>query len=447
VAYRSAASNLVAGDTNNQDDVFVHDRQTGSTARVSVGAGGVQANGPSRAPAFSGDGQFVAFVSGATNLVPGDSNARDDVFVCELATGAVTRASVATGGAQANGASSFPALSFDGRVVAFTSLASNLAPGDTNAWEDVFTRDRATGTTARVSVGPGGVQGNGRSGHTGVSVDFGGTRIAFASSSTNFAVPDTNSVDDVFVRDTANGRTLRATLNSNQDEANGTSGTPAISADGRIVAFWSDSNDLLPFIDDNNVIDVWIRDLLTDTTVIVSSDPNLVVGNGESREPLAISADGRVVACRSVAGNLVEADTNGVADVFARELLPALWTVDHVYPNWQVGLYLNAPGEQHRLYVMGLSTGYRPGIAVDERTIPLVSDPLLLLSLTDTTTFSHFVGHFDEVGQAVGYIAMPADQRLVGRSFFAAFVTLDPAWPSGIRGISNVVKLTVTTPP
>jgi len=447
VAFRSAANNLVAGDTNNQDDVFVHDRLTGSTTRVSVGAGGAQANGPSRTPVLSGDGQLVAFVSGATNLVTGDSNGRDDVFVSELSTGIVTRVSVATSGAQANNASSFPALSFDGRIVAFTSLANNLASGDTNAWEDVFTRDRATGTTTRVSVGPGGVQGNGASGHTGVSVNFDGSRIAFASGATNFASPDTNSVDDVFVRDTVNARTLRATLNSNQDEANGTSGTPAISADGRIVAFWSDSNDLLPFIDNNNVIDVWIRDMLTDTTVIVSADPSVVVGNAVSREPLAISANGRVVAYRSLAQNLVESDTNGVADVFARELLPALWTVDHIYPNWQIGLYLYAPGEHHQSYVMGLSWGYRPGIPVDERSIPLVNDPLLLWSITDAGRFSHFVGHFDEVGQGIGYIAMPDDQRLVGRGFYAAFVTLDPGSRSGIRGISNALKLTVTTPP
>ena len=114
-----------------------------------------------RRPAISADGRFVAFRSDATNLVPGDTNGATDVFVRDRQTGTTRRVSVGPGGAQGNGGSFMPAISADGRFVAFESSATNLVPGDTNDMEDMFVHDRQTGTTRRVSVGPGGVQGNG----------------------------------------------------------------------------------------------------------------------------------------------------------------------------------------------------------------------------------------------------------------------------------------------
>src|SRR5438132_985845 len=184
VAFDSAATDLVAGDTNGASDVFVHDRQTGTTERVSVASDGAQGNDSSSrgSPALSADGRFVAFDSDATNLVAGDTNGTTDVFVHDRQTGTTERVSVASGGGtQGNGKSggffAFPALSADGRFVAFQSDATNLVAGDTNGTTDVFVHDRQTGTTERVSVASAGSQGNGSSAGPVLSAD--GRFVAF----------------------------------------------------------------------------------------------------------------------------------------------------------------------------------------------------------------------------------------------------------------------------
>ncbi|MGH8881247.1 MAG: hypothetical protein ACRD0P_28525, partial [Stackebrandtia sp.] len=171
VTFSSGASNLVPGDTNATYDVFVRDRRTGATSRVSVASDGSQANDTSDGPAFSADGRYVAFVSLADNLVPGDTNGAHDVFVHDRRTGATSRVSVASDGRQANHASSGPAVSADGRYIAFGSLADNLVPGDTDGWLDVFVHDRETGATTRVSVASDGSQGNNLSFEAVVSAD------------------------------------------------------------------------------------------------------------------------------------------------------------------------------------------------------------------------------------------------------------------------------------
>ena len=152
VAFHGTASNLVPGDTNAAFDVFVRDRQLGVTERVSVATGGGQGNAASNIPAISGDGRFVVFPSDASNLVAGDTNAAKDVFVRDRQLATTERVSVATGGAQANAASNYPAISDDGRFVVFYSDATDLVAGDTNAVKDIFVRDRQLGTTVRVSV-------------------------------------------------------------------------------------------------------------------------------------------------------------------------------------------------------------------------------------------------------------------------------------------------------
>src|SRR5206468_8005529 len=132
VAFHSDATNLVAGDTNGATDVFVHDRQTGTTERVSVPSGGTEGNGFSAGPALSADGRFVAFHNTATNLVAGDTNGKTDVFVHDRQTGTTERVSVASDGTQGNGPSSGAALSADGGLVAFHGTATNLVAGDTS---------------------------------------------------------------------------------------------------------------------------------------------------------------------------------------------------------------------------------------------------------------------------------------------------------------------------
>jgi len=153
VAFESFATNLVAGDNNGYLDIFVRDRQTGQTTRVSVDNSGNQGNGHSSAPSISADGRNVAFQSDATNLVAGDTNGVYDIFVHDRQTGRTTRVSVNSSGIQGNAYSDQPSISADGRHVAFESLATNLAAGETNGATDVFVHDRQTGQTTRVSVG------------------------------------------------------------------------------------------------------------------------------------------------------------------------------------------------------------------------------------------------------------------------------------------------------
>jgi Tol biopolymer transport system component len=196
--FDSLAANLVVGDSNQIDDVFVRDRQAGTTERVSVAADGSQGNGQSSGPAISADGRFVAFTSLASNLVPGDSNGATDVFVRDRLTGATERVSVDSHGQQGNAASGSTtsagvAVSSDGRLVAFTSTASNLVAGDSNSATDVFVRDRLAATTARVSVATDGTQANDASTDPAVSGD--GTLVVFFSAASNLVARDSNSCD------------------------------------------------------------------------------------------------------------------------------------------------------------------------------------------------------------------------------------------------------------
>ena len=153
VAFASEATNLVEGDTNGFTDIFVHDRVAGTTQRVNVATGGAQAVGAhSFYPSISPEGRFVAFVSDAANLVPNDTNNSWDIFVHDRQTQTTSRASVAGGGAQADAGSARPSISADGRYVAFESGAANLVPDDTNGVVDVFVHDRGAKSTMRVSV-------------------------------------------------------------------------------------------------------------------------------------------------------------------------------------------------------------------------------------------------------------------------------------------------------
>ncbi len=314
VAFASGRDNLVPGDTNGVHDAFVYDRATGTTERVSLGANGAQANYYSDESAISADGRFVAFSSNASNLVPGDTNGEYDVFVHDRVTGTTERVSLGANGVQLNGSIHSPTISADGRFVAFISDASNLVPGDTNGTEDVFVRDRTAGTTERVSLG------DGRSGPnylrpSPLSAD--GRFLAYYSDGSNLVPGDTNGTEDIFVRDRTAGTTERVSLGANGAQANSSSWGSAISADGRFVAFASYASNLVPG-DTNGTEDVFVRDRATGTTERVSLGVNGTQGDGWSYRP-GISADGRFVAFASYAGNLVPGDTNGTGDVFVHD--------------------------------------------------------------------------------------------------------------------------------
>jgi outer membrane protein assembly factor BamB/Tol biopolymer transport system component len=312
VAFASGAPNLVAGDTNGRIDVFVFDRDLGRMERVSVAAAGGGPNGDSVSASISADGRSVVFDSYASDLVAGDANDARDVFVFDRESGETQRVSVSSGGAGGNRLSARGRISGDGRRVAFESDASNLVAGDTNGARDVFVFDRETRRTERVSRGASGAQGNGSSGEASISAD--GLQVAFASTASNLVVGDANGRGDVFVVERETGQVERV----NADGAGGlgteSSSAPSLSGDGRHVAF------LLGGPDPNETIRLQVfafdrgTGLLERVSVAGAGGP----ANGSSFAP-AISADGRRVAYESDASDLVGGDVDGARDVFLRD--------------------------------------------------------------------------------------------------------------------------------
>jgi Tol biopolymer transport system component len=310
VGFSSRATNLVPGDTNSRIDAFVHDRKSGKTTRVSVGLG--EADGHSFFSGLSADGRFAMLFSYATNLVPGDTNGTADVFVYDRKTGTTERVSVGSGGTQIQGGDP-GGISANGRFATFYAFGTDVVPGGTN-FLDSYVHDRKTGVTERVNFGPGGI-GNGDSLHPVISAD--GRYVAFASAASNLVPGDTNGRFDTFIHDRKTGRNWRASVASDGTEGDADSGGgyfPAISADGRYVAFVSSATNLVAD-DTNGVDDVFVHDRKTGRTERVSVDPSGDQGNATSFGP-AISNNGQIVAFTS--DNLVPGDTNGVSDVFVR---------------------------------------------------------------------------------------------------------------------------------
>jgi Tol biopolymer transport system component len=263
VAYMSNATNLVQPDSNESWDIFLRDRHTGQTSLASVGFDGNQANSQSEYPIISADGRFVAFASDATNIVTGDTNGYRDVYEYDRLTATTIRVSIASDGRQANnGTQAFViSISSDGQFVAFPSLATNLVPDDTNKVWDIFVHDRNDGKTSRVSVSSSGGQSD--AGSYGVSLSPDGRYVAYGSNATNLVPDDLNGVMDVFVYDRQTSQTERVSDASDGTEGNGASGFtliapdgidlaygPLISSDGTTVAFMSNASNLV--VNDTN---------------------------------------------------------------------------------------------------------------------------------------------------------------------------------------------------
>jgi Tol biopolymer transport system component len=316
VGFQSLASNLVPSDTNSLQDVFVRDRQISFTERVSIGTSGTQGNDHSYGGVLSGDGRYIAFWSGASNIVAGDTNGAGDVFVRDVSTDTTARASLSDTDGQANGYSQTPSMSFDGRYVAFVSGATNLIGPVLNGAQHVFVRDTQSGTTTLASKDANGVQGNDSSYYPKISGD--GRFVSFQSFATNLVPGDTNGLADVFVHDLLMGGTERISVDSAENAANGTSGGVAngndINFDGRFVVFQSSANNLVAG-DTNNHIDIFIRDRLIGTTGRLSVPTGGGQSNGDSEYP-QVTEDGRYVLFGAQASNLVPGDTNGQPDVY-----------------------------------------------------------------------------------------------------------------------------------
>jgi Tol biopolymer transport system component len=318
-------SPLVPNDTNGNADVYVRDRQTGTTELISVGLGGTAANDTSAEPSISADGRYVAFWSFASDLVPGDTNGFYDVFVRDRAAGTTQRVSVDVNGAEAPYGNQMlqPAMSADGRFVTFVTSAA-LDPGDTSDSLDVYVRDLQAGTTRWVSVTTGSVGAQANTQEPSISAD--GRYIAFRSD-TNKLLPGVSGYQ-VYRWDALTGDFVLVSVDDGSSPGPGESIDPSISGDGRYVAFYS--NRAMVATDHNGKYDVYLRDVLAGTTVRLSVATDGGDPDGHSTNP-TISADGRTVAFYSAASNLVAGDTNDpfFGDVFVWGVsLPGIVRVD-----------------------------------------------------------------------------------------------------------------------
>ena len=369
IAYESDASNIVDGDTNNATDVFLVIRaqpfgssgtpwKPGGTILVSKGQGGAPANGPSYRPALDGDSHHVphcvAFVSEASNLVPGDTNGKADGFVYDIRSQRISRVSVSSTGAQANGDTTDISISGDCERVAFTSTATNLAltKATKPAWSTARTTSARPGTqqvyvhvmggsgldaafkglTFLASAGKKGRAGNGNSDEAQISRS--GKAVVFSTTATNLVGGDKTSATDVYERtmfrkfahvrgkgvQTLQGAIRLVSATHAGKSGNGASSHPTVSDDGRYVAFETDASNLLPG-DTNGVTDVARADLKGRTPKQDwVSKTQFGIGNGPSHNPV-ISDAGEFILFDSDASNLrpsesVKPDPNGVKDVF-----------------------------------------------------------------------------------------------------------------------------------
>ena len=321
VTFTSLASALPGGHPSGLADVYLHDRSTGQTERVSVSTSGTAGNAESVIASISADGRYVAFYSTATNLAAGDPDDDEDVYVRDRLAGTTTLVSVSSSGVKGNSNSWFPTLSADGRFVSFNSEATNLVPNDTNNRIDVFVRDlwATPPQTSRVSVGTSGTQANEGS-QGGISAD--GRFALFGTDASNLVAGDTNGLGDIFVHDRQTGQTTRVSVSSAGAQGNGDSGDATLSADGRYVLFQSSATNMVPG-DTNGLRDEFIHDRVTGQIVRVNvasdgTQANAVsIGDDDGCCAFpSISADGRSVVVVTLASNLVAGDTNGVDDVF-----------------------------------------------------------------------------------------------------------------------------------
>lgn len=335
VAFVSDASNLVSGDTNGVADIFVRNRD-GATVLVSAAPDGSPANGPSSQPDISDDGRFVAFTSSADNLVPGDTNGVDDVLVRDLARGTTRRASVSSAGAQADGESSAPAIDADGGVVAFDSEATNLVTGDTNRVGDVFVHD-ADGSTDRVSISTkGGQQDRAIAAPFRSAPDISGNGrfVVFDTDASRLYRLDTNKHTDVYLRDRRKGTTTLVSASSVNVQGNNDSITPLITPNGRFVSFQSFASNLVPT--DGPREDLFVRDLRSGTTSLVNATDSGAVrapepGPGQLLQRAPIASDGRSAVFLSAAANVTPVTSTAPIGLFARNLTaPAVGISGHV---------------------------------------------------------------------------------------------------------------------
>jgi WD40-like Beta Propeller Repeat len=437
VAFQSFATNLVPDDTNGKWDVFVRDNVTKRVVRVSIRDDGTEGNGHSQYPSISDDGRRVVFASEATNLSPNDSNTEQDIYIHDRDTdndgildepgaastrllsvtstggsapfgsatlpkifgnglGAVYASTAAlvpadTNGPKSdvyatsiagltpvttlisrpvgtsdagNGGSDSAAVNADGTVVAFATTSTNLVAGDTNGRVDVVIWDAHT-SAPTLTRATGAVVADDDNDSPDVSRDPQGQFVAFDSAATNIVPGKTNSQREVYVLDRSTGAITAESRDPLGESANAPSVHPSINADGTRVAYESDASNLAE--DTNGQTDVFVRDRPSDLTQIASTAKFLDQANGASHLP-AMSADGRLVAFHSGAANLVSPDANGVAyDVFTHAaIVPQIFSVTRSDIIFFLGPVESAPRLHwgaNKVHING--KGFAPDVTVD----------------------------------------------------------------------------------
>lgn len=432
VAYHSAGA-LVAGDTNGKTDVYVRDLGTGALERVSVASDGGEANGASTNASVSQDGRHVAFQSGASNLVPGDTNGAIDILVRDRVARTTTLASVASDGTLSDGTSVRPSLSDDGQVVAFESGATTLVAGDANEASDVFVRDLAAGTTELGTVTTDGRQGSIGVNSLSPSLSGNGRFVIFvARFPYALGSGEQNPQDDVFVRDRLAGTTEIVSVGSDGGAANGNSFFPSISDDGRMVAFGSFASSLVPN-DRGGAPGAYVRDRLAGVTERITT-PDGAELNAIFGSPL-LSGDGRFLTGNVLTTNFgVASDDNGTTDIYVVDLADR-----------SVELVSATPAG-----AAGNSASTVPSISDDGRLLTFASEATDLVR--DGVTGGHV--YLRDRGPALGIARLHAEPHaggvtVTGAARFAGVpvvVTPDPstdgaAVPGGeLRGMSVTLR-------
>lgn len=319
VVFGSSASNLTTDDSNGfMSDIFIYDVRNKSTRLLSKASDGTQGNNSSQFSAISNDGQFVAFSSSASNLTANDTNNAMDVFLHDRKTAKTSRVSLSSAGEQAETGISngIVGISGNGQYVVFSSYSSNLVAGDTVS-DDVFLRDTKAGTTTWVSRAVRQTGFDGQSRFPSISND--GRYIAFQSGSSKLVDDDTDDVNsDIFIYDRVNKKSTKITRN-----ANGNSILPTISANGNFVGFISQASNLVDN-DTNGTWDTFVYDRQSNTTTRINITPQDLQSAGDPLLILSrpdLSADGRFIGFESAAKDLSGNDTDNVVDVFLRDRL------------------------------------------------------------------------------------------------------------------------------
>jgi Tol biopolymer transport system component len=319
-----------ATDTNGLRDVYLYDKTQNTVILVSRTPTGSAGNAASSEPSISQDGAFVSFSSTATDLAGGQpaGNGQKDIFIWERATGTLTQVSVTTGGGNPGAFSAEPNTNGDGNFVAYTSPSDaaslDATAADVNTLRDVFLWNRTTGVTRLVSTTTSGTTGpfaTANAGSFDPSVSADGRFVAFRSEATDLvAGVDTNTFRDIYLRDMTTGATILVSRTSAGTSGNSDSDSPSVSSDGNFVVFSSLASNLVQGDTSANGRDIYLFNRTDNSVTLVSRNVNRTgSGDKDSSEP-SISQDGRFIAFTSEADDLVTGDTNGVADIFLYDI-------------------------------------------------------------------------------------------------------------------------------